>query len=345
MKQILLLALLAASSLNASTSGTLAIDTQIPLVMDGKTVGSMTLKAGATVTIVQILPDNQVLISRGDTTNTFKVSKDSLTPESLIVAAATPAPTPAPTTAPVASTETPATKNFVIPDPLRATDVLNFLKSEEINPDMIRAVSLGWSPKENYIYASGIFNDNTSAKVIVTNAGKSETYNIGAVNYKPKGNSIETSLRLWLPGGGGVEGIDEKNISPASLETAFASLKGRTESIEIYFHCPPQYSNPGDLETNINPANIPDLNVVLAKDIKVDVFKTVNGKERMLVHNIPSGTSVRILSISINKNSHDRKYHIEIDNEIDKSDSDITPEYITPESLTAALAKLNPKKN
>ena len=65
----------------------------------------------------------------------------------------------------------------------------------------------------------------------------------------------------------------------------------------------------------------------------------------MLVHNIPSGTSVRILSISINKNSHDRKYHIEIDNEIDKSDSDITPEYITPESLTAALAKLNPKKN
>ena len=61
--------------------GTLATDTQIPLVVDGKTVGSMTLKAGATVTIVQILPDNQVLISRGDTTNTFKVSKDSLTPE------------------------------------------------------------------------------------------------------------------------------------------------------------------------------------------------------------------------------------------------------------------------
>ena len=88
--------------------GTLAIDTQIPLVMEGKTVGSMTLKAGAAVTIVQVLPDNQVLISRGDSTNTFKVSKESLTPESLAVATATPTPTPLPTPAPVVPEAKPA---------------------------------------------------------------------------------------------------------------------------------------------------------------------------------------------------------------------------------------------
>ena len=76
-KLFLVLTLLIASTLQsfATTPGTLAVDTQIPLVMDGKTVGSMTLKAGSEVSINQVLPtEDSVLISRGDST---PVSRDT----------------------------------------------------------------------------------------------------------------------------------------------------------------------------------------------------------------------------------------------------------------------------
>ena len=110
-KLFLVLTLLIASTLQsfATTPGTLAVDTQIPLVMDGKTVGSMTLKAGSEVSITQVLPtEDSVLISRGDSTP-VKVSKAAITPESLqnaiaaeTAAAATPTPVPAPTSSSVA---------------------------------------------------------------------------------------------------------------------------------------------------------------------------------------------------------------------------------------------------
>jgi len=117
----------------ATTPGTLAVDTQIPLVMDGKTVGSMTLKAGSEVSITQVLPtEDSVLISRGDSTP-VKVSKTALTPESLknaINVEAAPTPTPAPTSTP---TPTPAPTPIVaattptptpIPSPSIATNSL-----------------------------------------------------------------------------------------------------------------------------------------------------------------------------------------------------------------------------
>ena len=128
--------LLAVISGASATPGTLAVDTQIPLVMDGKTVGSMTLKAGSEVSINQVLPtEDSVLISRGDSTP-VKVSKTALTPESLknainVEAAPTPTPTPtpAPTSTPnptptptpiVSATPTPAP----IPSPAIATNSL-----------------------------------------------------------------------------------------------------------------------------------------------------------------------------------------------------------------------------
>ena len=113
-KLLIVLSLLVTGSLQShATPGTLAVDTQIPLVMDGKTVGSMTLKAGSEVSITQVLPtEDSVLISRGDSTP-VKVSKEALTPESLqnaiaaeaaaATAAATPTPTPTPIPAPTAS--------------------------------------------------------------------------------------------------------------------------------------------------------------------------------------------------------------------------------------------------
>ena len=129
--------------------GTLATDTQIPLVVDGKTVGSMTLKAGATVTIVQILPDNQVLISRGDTTNTFKVSKDSLTPESLTAAISTTTTTPI-VVAPV----------IVAPIPTTPTNV-TLTKSQEVTSKPIdHSIPPEWYSKQGVnITINGITND------------------------------------------------------------------------------------------------------------------------------------------------------------------------------------------
>ena len=68
--------------------GKLAIDTQVPLVMDGKTIGSMTLTAGAEVTIVQVLPNNEgVLIARGEA-SPVKIPVEALSTDSLHAAQA-----------------------------------------------------------------------------------------------------------------------------------------------------------------------------------------------------------------------------------------------------------------
>lgn len=83
-----ILFLVASAIAQAPKQGTLATDTQIPLVVEGKTVGSMTLKAGAEVTIVQILPNNEgVLITRGEAAPA-KIPVEALTPASLQAAQA-----------------------------------------------------------------------------------------------------------------------------------------------------------------------------------------------------------------------------------------------------------------
>lgn len=114
------------SSARAQTpkQGTLAVDTSIPLVMDGRTVGSMTLKAGSQIVIVKILPDG-IMISQGGATP-VKILRESVTPESLAAASATPTPVAvvtAPATAsfaqsPASATNTEITKAAAPKDPV-----------------------------------------------------------------------------------------------------------------------------------------------------------------------------------------------------------------------------------
>lgn len=101
MKKSLFLALIAlvciqitVETLSASTLGALAADTQIPLEIEGRLVGSMTLKAGTQVNIIKVLPDG-VMISKGESTP-VKVAVESITASSLAVVTATPVPTPTP---------------------------------------------------------------------------------------------------------------------------------------------------------------------------------------------------------------------------------------------------------
>ena len=104
--RLLLASLVFLPTLLAQTpkQGRLAVDTRIPLVLDGKSVGSISLKAGDTVNIIQILQDG-VLISRGEGVPS-KVAKEILTSESLAIAEATPLPSPSPR-----STNTPTPSN------------------------------------------------------------------------------------------------------------------------------------------------------------------------------------------------------------------------------------------
>ena len=78
-----ILLLVASAIAQVPKKGTLATDTQIPLIIEGKTVGSMTLKAGSQVTITQILPNNDgVLITRGESA-TAKIPVEAISPASL----------------------------------------------------------------------------------------------------------------------------------------------------------------------------------------------------------------------------------------------------------------------
>lgn len=83
--------------------GTLATDIQIPLCVEGRTVGAMSLKAGSEITIIKVDHDG-VLVARGASTP-FKVSRETLTYASLAAAEATPDPVPTrlPTFTPIAS--------------------------------------------------------------------------------------------------------------------------------------------------------------------------------------------------------------------------------------------------
>ena len=98
------------------TSGTLAVDTLIPIAIDDKTVGSVTLKAGSEVSILQVLPDNKgVLISRGES-SPAKIPVEALSSTSLqapAVAATTTTPTQA--TAPATVVVTAATPDNTSP--------------------------------------------------------------------------------------------------------------------------------------------------------------------------------------------------------------------------------------
>lgn len=86
---------------NTPHQGSLATNIQLPLCVDGKTVGSLSLKAGSEITIVKIESDG-VLITRGESTP-VKVSREAITSDSLAVAEATPPPVQPPIATPVPS--------------------------------------------------------------------------------------------------------------------------------------------------------------------------------------------------------------------------------------------------
>ena len=100
------------------TPGTLIAELPVPLVVEGKTVGSMTLKAGTQISVITILPnDVGVVISRGGG-SPFIVPKTALTQESLLLAIAT-AATPTPTPPPLVATP-PKPVEVVKPNPSTA---------------------------------------------------------------------------------------------------------------------------------------------------------------------------------------------------------------------------------
>ena len=72
--------------------GVLATNIEIPLCIQGKTVGSISLKTGQEITILKIDSDG-ILISRGEY-SPVKVSKETITSDSIANAEATPRPTP-----------------------------------------------------------------------------------------------------------------------------------------------------------------------------------------------------------------------------------------------------------
>lgn len=122
---IILTALIAIGVANATT-GTLISGVQLPLVMDGKTVGSMTLQAGTKVTIEQVLPNNEGVMVSKPGQAPFKVATSALSPESLMAATPVPTPTPTkvaetPTNAPAMATRAPAASTPSRPPPTKGS--------------------------------------------------------------------------------------------------------------------------------------------------------------------------------------------------------------------------------
>ena len=84
------------------TPGTVITDLPVPLVVEGKTVGSITLKAGTQVSVITVLPNESgVVISRGEG-SPFVVPKTALSKESILLAIATASATPTPAPTPIA---------------------------------------------------------------------------------------------------------------------------------------------------------------------------------------------------------------------------------------------------
>ena len=82
------------------TPGTLIADQTVPVVVEGKTAGSLTLKAGTQVSVITVLPnDGGVVVSQGDAPP-FIVPKTALTKESILLsvssASSKTSPTPSP---------------------------------------------------------------------------------------------------------------------------------------------------------------------------------------------------------------------------------------------------------
>ena len=74
---------------------------EVPLMANGRQIGSMKLPAGTKLKIVSVVEDG-VMVTRGGVPP-FKISKDAISPESLALAQATPQPAAVPTKSPLPS--------------------------------------------------------------------------------------------------------------------------------------------------------------------------------------------------------------------------------------------------
>jgi len=98
--------------------GKLTESIQIPIVIEGRSAGSMSVPSGSEITILKVDSDG-VLIARGESTP-VKVPRESISAEALALAEATPTPIPAPTSTPVSTitpqpAPTPATSSNQMP--------------------------------------------------------------------------------------------------------------------------------------------------------------------------------------------------------------------------------------
>jgi len=120
--------------------GTLASNIQLPLILNGKSVGSITLKAGAKVSIIHVRP-NGVLIARG-TNAPFTVAREALTAESLVI--------PTPSATPLLSSDLSTPKPIALTEQISATP-----------PHQISEQSSGISPEAvNQTFGLPLFSKN-----------------------------------------------------------------------------------------------------------------------------------------------------------------------------------------
>jgi len=161
MKKLILLAIVFVCSLSvradALKQAVLATDFEFPLTIGGKRVGSACLKAGSSVCVVKV-QDDGVLISRGET-DPVKVSKEVLTPESIVLASTTPSPIPS-------LQSTPTSEKPII------LSVINSVIEPVISKDQINSTTI--SPVECWTFTNNKIN----------NIGRSRGSIVGKVSFQ-----------------------------------------------------------------------------------------------------------------------------------------------------------------
>lgn len=241
--------------------GILATDTQIPLVVEGKTVGSMTLKAGTSVNIIKVLPDG-ILISKGDTSPT-KVSTDAITASSLAIATATPVPTPTPKPTPI-PTPVPDYTGPVITEYEINPDKIGFVvKTTDLS--LVLAKAVGDIPAGTTVTNVGLIEHPFSREDYYPNAKDCPTNVSGVPEYKWRTmivfehDGINKKLANAEPDCFTVDSL--RAVLQAVEADDKLSINQRKYDTEIRLRTP--YSGSGPRATNI------PVTAILAKDAKI----------------------------------------------------------------------------
>ena len=119
--------------------GILSRQLQLPIVADGKAIGSVKLPSGSTVNIIRVLDDG-VIISSGENPPS-EVPKDAITPESLALATSK-SPTPTPTPSPTPADKVPRTEAPQVSSPsLKRESAGPYALISQSTADRIRTLS------------------------------------------------------------------------------------------------------------------------------------------------------------------------------------------------------------